>query len=70
MAGLDFSGPEHHLNKPEPKLKEQVKDVFKDMGKRSYASAKNFAVVAAIYTGVECYIESVCIQLILLDHSG
>ncbi|KAI9593843.1 Tim17/Tim22/Tim23/Pmp24 family-domain-containing protein [Syncephalis fuscata] len=58
MAGLDFSTPEQHLNRPEPKLKEQVKDVFKDMGKRSYSSAKNFAVVAAIYTGVECYIKS------------
>ncbi|KAI9593634.1 Tim17/Tim22/Tim23/Pmp24 family-domain-containing protein [Syncephalis fuscata] len=40
MAGLDFSTPEQHLNRPEPKLKEQVKDVFKDMGKRSYSSAK------------------------------
>ncbi|RKP07709.1 mitochondrial inner membrane translocase subunit Tim17/Tim22/Tim23/peroxisomal protein PMP24, partial [Thamnocephalis sphaerospora] len=47
-----------HLHKPEPKLKEQVKDVFKDMGKKSYSSAKNFAVVAAVYTGVECCIES------------
>lgn len=30
---------------------------FKDMGKRSLSTAKNFAVVGAIFAGSECCIE-------------
>lgn len=38
-------------------LKEQIKRGFKDMGSRSYSSAKNFGKVGAIFSGVECCIE-------------
>ncbi|EMR10223.1 hypothetical protein PNEG_01495 [Pneumocystis murina B123] len=39
-------------------FKEQLKYGFKDMGKRSWLSAKNFATVGAIFSGSECCIES------------
>ena len=38
-------------------FREQMRLGFKDMGKKSYASAKNFAVVGAIFAGSECCIE-------------
>ena len=38
-------------------LKEQLKRGFKDMGARSYSSAKNFGKVGAIFAGTECCIE-------------
>lgn len=48
-------------------LKEQLKYGFKDMGKRSWSSAKNFGTVGAIYSGSECCIESVKIGLIIIS---
>ncbi|ODV98132.1 hypothetical protein PACTADRAFT_73747 [Pachysolen tannophilus NRRL Y-2460] len=39
-------------------FKQQVKLQFADMGKRSYSSAKNFGYIGAIYSGVECSVES------------
>ena len=41
-------------------LREQLKRGFKDMGSRSYSSAKNFGIVGAIFAGTECCIEGVC----------
>ncbi|KAI9017779.1 mitochondrial inner membrane translocase subunit Tim17/Tim22/Tim23/peroxisomal protein PMP24 [Gaertneriomyces semiglobifer] len=38
--------------------KEQVKVTLKDMGKRSASSAKNFAIVGAVFSGTECLIET------------
>jgi import inner membrane translocase subunit TIM22 len=38
-------------------LKQQLKIGFKDMGKRSWSSAKNFGLVGAIFSGTECCIE-------------
>jgi len=38
-------------------LKEQLKRGFKDLGARSYSSAKNFGKVGAIYSGTECCVE-------------
>ncbi|KAI9707703.1 MAG: Mitochondrial import inner membrane translocase subunit tim22 [Candelina mexicana] len=38
-------------------VREQLRRGFKDMGTRSYSSAKNFALVGAIFSGVECGIE-------------
>ena len=40
-------------------LREQLRRGFKDMGTRSYSSAKNFAMVGAIFSGTECCIEGV-----------
>ncbi|KAH8654041.1 putative mitochondrial import inner membrane translocase subunit tim-22 [Tricladium varicosporioides] len=38
-------------------LRQQLKQGFKDMGARSYSSAKNFGKVGAIFSGTECCIE-------------
>lgn len=38
-------------------LREQLKRGFKDMGSRSYSSAKNFGKVGAIFAGTECCVE-------------
>ncbi|RFU33487.1 hypothetical protein B7463_g2874, partial [Scytalidium lignicola] len=38
-------------------LREQLKVGFKDMGTRSFSSAKNFGKVGAIFSGTECCIE-------------
>lgn len=37
--------------------REQVRRGFKDMGSRSWSSAKNFGIVGALYSGTECCIE-------------
>ncbi|CCJ31014.1 unnamed protein product [Pneumocystis jirovecii] len=52
---MDVSSDYKIYDKP---FKEQLKYGFKDMGKRSWSSAKNFATVGAIFSGVECCIES------------
>ena len=38
-------------------MKEQLRKGFKDMGQRSWSSAKNFGKVGAIFAGTECAIE-------------
>lgn len=38
-------------------LRQQLKQGFKDMGARSYSSAKNFGKIGAIFSGVECCVE-------------
>lgn len=38
-------------------LKEQLRRGFKDMGSRSWSSAKGFGLVGAMYAGSECCIE-------------
>lgn len=43
-------------------LREQLRRGFKDMGVRSFSSAKNFGLVGAIFAGTECCIEGVCIK--------
>ncbi|KAG4305577.1 hypothetical protein PORY_001133 [Pneumocystis oryctolagi] len=52
---MDISNDYKIYDKP---FKEQLKYGFKDMGKRSWSSAKNFAAVGAIFSGSECCIES------------
>ncbi|KAG5461433.1 MAG: Tim17/Tim22/Tim23/Pmp24 family-domain-containing protein, partial [Olpidium bornovanus] len=37
---------------------QQVKQTFRDMGRKSFASAKNLAVIGAVFSGTECVIES------------
>lgn len=37
--------------------RQQLKTGFKDMGSRSWSTAKNFAMVGALFTGIECGIE-------------
>lgn len=38
-------------------LRQQLKAGFKDMGRSSWSSAKNFGLVGGIFAGVECTIE-------------
>jgi mitochondrial import inner membrane translocase subunit TIM22 len=38
-------------------LREQLKVGFKDMGSRSYSTAKNFGKVGLLFSGIECGIE-------------
>ncbi|KAI9104518.1 Tim17/Tim22/Tim23/Pmp24 family-domain-containing protein [Phlyctochytrium arcticum] len=38
--------------------KEQIKLTARDMGTRSFSSAKNFALVGSIFAGTECLIET------------
>lgn len=40
-------------------MREQLRRGFKDMGTRSFSSAKNFGLVGAIFAGTECCIEGV-----------
>ncbi|OMJ11535.1 Mitochondrial import inner membrane translocase subunit TIM22 [Smittium culicis] len=56
MSSIDFSSPAS--NNPNATTKQQIKDTLRDMGTKSWASAKGFATVAAIYSGSECIIES------------
>jgi import inner membrane translocase subunit TIM22 len=37
--------------------REQIRIGFRDMGKRSYSSAKNFMLIGAMYSGTECCVE-------------
>lgn len=38
-------------------LRQQLKIGFKDMGTRSWSTAKNFGKVGALFSGIECGIE-------------
>ncbi|KAF1346007.1 putative mitochondrial import inner membrane translocase subunit [Delphinella strobiligena] len=38
-------------------VREQIRQGFKEMGKASWSSAKNFGLVGAIFAGTECCIE-------------
>lgn len=40
-------------------LRQQLREGFKDMGKRSYSSAKGFGLIGGMFAGTECVIESV-----------
>lgn len=40
-------------------VKEQLRQGFKEMGKASWSSAKNFGMVGGIFAGTECCIEGV-----------
>ncbi|KAF9149570.1 Mitochondrial import inner membrane translocase subunit tim22 [Linnemannia schmuckeri] len=57
MSSFEFAGPQLTPQLQELSTKEQMKIMLKDMGNRSYSSAKNFAVVAAIFSSSECFIE-------------
>ena len=40
--------------------RQQIARGFKDMGKSSWSSAKNFGMIGALFSGTECTIEAVC----------
>lgn len=43
-------------------MREQLRRGFKDMGSRSFSSAKNFGMIGAMFAGTECVIEGVNIH--------
>jgi mitochondrial import inner membrane translocase subunit TIM22 len=43
----------------------KVRQILKDMGKGMWTSGKGFGKVGALFQGVECVIESVCIYCYL-----
>ncbi|CAG8692830.1 427_t:CDS:2 [Cetraspora pellucida] len=60
LVGMFFSSFEMGAADPsiyEQPMKQQLKATAKDMFQRSFSTAKNFAIVGAIFTGTECVIE-------------
>lgn len=58
MSSLDTSGLQiNDPGKPELTTRQQMRIVARDMATSSFRTAKNFALVGAIYSGVECTIE-------------
>jgi len=49
-------GPEATMHDP---ATQTVKQVFKDMGSKSFAYAKNFAILGLVFAATECAVESV-----------
>jgi hypothetical protein len=60
MASMAYDTPLSPQGQEIAKLsvREQVRRGLKDMGSRSYSSARNFMVIGAAYSGTECAIES------------
>lgn len=56
-----LSGPGQQL--ADLPLREQLRRGFRDMGTRSYSSAKSFGLIGAVFSGTECCIESVSFLL-------
>ncbi|KAI0442618.1 Tim17/Tim22/Tim23/Pmp24 family-domain-containing protein [Xylaria telfairii] len=65
MASMSYDTPFHTPGAPgaapkpvaELPMREQLKVGFKDMGSRSYSTAKNFGKVGLMFAGIECGIE-------------
>ncbi|KAJ5050844.1 uncharacterized protein L3040_002713 [Drepanopeziza brunnea f. sp. 'multigermtubi'] len=61
MASMQYDTPLHTSSSAEAikslPLRQQLKAGLRDMGARSYASARNFGKVGAIFAGTECCIE-------------
>ncbi|KAL7751179.1 Mitochondrial import inner membrane translocase subunit tim22 [Sorochytrium milnesiophthora] len=55
LSGVDFSSTSDLTGKP---FREIIRITYRDMATRAWSSAKGFAVVAAMYSGSECAIES------------
>ena len=56
MSSIDFQTATDEFQKLT--TKEQMKLTLKDMGSRTWSSAKNFGMVAALFSSSECMIES------------
>lgn len=59
-------GPASVTDTAEPQTARQV---FKEMKTTTLGYAKNFALIGAVFSGVECAIESVSWQVLLLIYS-
>ncbi|KXS16894.1 mitochondrial import inner membrane translocase, subunit Tim17/22 [Gonapodya prolifera JEL478] len=54
MASIDWNANEEYLRMT---TRQQLRQTMRDMGTRSYSTAKNLAVVGTIYSASECVIE-------------
>ncbi|TPX75120.1 hypothetical protein CcCBS67573_g03610 [Chytriomyces confervae] len=59
MSSMDMSSQMEFEKYQNMSTREQIRHTLRDMGSRSYATAKNFAIVGAVFAGSECVIESV-----------
>ncbi|KAK0727331.1 mitochondrial inner membrane translocase subunit Tim17/Tim22/Tim23/peroxisomal protein PMP24 [Lasiosphaeria miniovina] len=62
MASMAYDTPYHTAGAAVSPIssmpwRQQLSTGFRDMGKRSYSTAKNFGKVGALFSGVECGIE-------------
>ena len=57
MSSIDWQSTTEEFQSKS--TKEQIKITLKDMGQKSFSNAKNFMIVAALFSGTECIIESV-----------
>ena len=57
MSSVDWQSTSEEFQKLT--TREQLRLTAKDMGSRTWASAKNFGMVAGIFSGTECLIEQV-----------
>ncbi|ODM21242.1 Mitochondrial import inner membrane translocase subunit tim22 [Aspergillus cristatus] len=59
MASMSYDSPLTPQGRQIADLpwRQQLRHGFKDMGARSWSSAKNFGIVGALYSGTECCIE-------------
>ena len=46
--------------------REQLRTGFKEMGRTSWSSARNFGKGGLLYSGIECGIEGVCHQVLMI----
>jgi hypothetical protein len=64
LSGMASTGPEAALIgggsavSPPVGFRVQAKLIFKEMGTRTWSSAKSFAKIAALFSGFECAVES------------
>ncbi|KAJ3237865.1 Mitochondrial import inner membrane translocase subunit tim22 [Chytriomyces hyalinus] len=58
MSSMDMSSQMEFEKYQNMSTREQIRHTLRDMGSRSYATAKNFAIVGAVFAGSECVIES------------
>ncbi|KAK0720023.1 Tim17/Tim22/Tim23/Pmp24 family-domain-containing protein [Lasiosphaeris hirsuta] len=62
MASMAYDTPYHTAGADKTPVssmpwRQQLKIGFKDMGARSFSTAKNFGMVGALFSGIECGIE-------------
>lgn len=59
MASMSYDTPlsAQGQKMSELPLRQQLRNGFKDMGSRSFSSAKNFMILGAAFSGTECAIE-------------
>jgi hypothetical protein len=56
LSSIDFTSTTEISDKP---FRQQLRIIGKDMKTRTVSSAKSLSVVAAIFAGTECVVESV-----------